>query len=225
MVHTDTIDFIGYSLRQPSICADGTIRRLTQQYIAGGYELTKGLPYPFDSPNNKLTTSDEIEQAIQHACNFAQRRRTLTFWRYPLAFSLRFAQPQTGLIEWTIFVQTDTFVGPDNNLGEQNAVELVQVLKAALAMMPTEYGCLYTLQSPPSIDDVMNGTISTMYPITYFGERFLGVVDREKLANLPAWLNEAVGSGQLVVPSIKAIYADDDQAVQEAARYLFGNGG
>lgn len=222
MLHGDTIDFVGYSTVQPSICESGALRLLVSRYLNLGYTLTKGLPYPFDDPNNRLITGDEVDQAIRNACNFSHRRRTLHFWRAPFAFSVRLSQPLTGVIEWTLFVQSDTLLGLDNNLGEQNAAEFMNVVIVALETLPTYYGCLYTSQHPPSVEDVIRGVVSKVYPANYFGDSFLGLVEREKLSGMPAWLNETVGSGRLVVPSIKALYADDDLALQEANRYLFG---
>jgi len=90
-------------------------------------------------------------------------------------------------------------------------------------MLPTHYGCLATLHYPPTVEQVLNGNISRLYPINYFGDQLLAQIGRTRLERAPAWLNVEVGQGRLIVPDLNAISQGDTTALQAANRYLFGD--
>ena len=219
----DTLDFIAYSTIQPSICTSGLFRALVNRYTSIGYTLTRGIPYPISAPTNILYTETEIDAAIRHACDFSRRRRILNLWRASFSFALHLAQPTPDVITWTLFVWRDIFFHADPDRTEQHAREVLNAVTIAVEMLPTHYGCLATLHYPPTVEQVLNGNISRLYPINYFGDQLLAQIGRARLEQAPAWLNVDVGLGRLIVPDLNAIYQGDTTTVQAANRYLFGD--
>lgn len=223
MLNADTLDFTAYTTGSGLPGPADALARLARRYLEQGYHLTDGLAWPFDKPNNRLADAAQIEARLAAAADFKQRRRTLNFWRAPFEFSLRLLQPLPHGFSWTISTQTDTLLGGANELGEQNSRTLVNVVRTALEVLPAFYGSLFALQDPPAAEQVLALAVATVYPINYFGPAYSDKIGRSILQVLQAWLVEPLGEGFLVVPSLKAIYADDLPALKAAQKQLFGN--
>ena len=224
MLNTDTNSFVAWSLATPSIVDPVIISKLVASWHTLGYQLTQGLAWPFGTPENLITDDDEIHQKIVDACDLSKRRRTLNLWRPPLEFSFRITrQSSSEGIAWTLFVDIETLRGADNNLGEANAANLIQVIESALDVLPTLYGCLYGVQTPPSDAQVLGFAVKTVYPVNFFGEEYVGRLGAKKLRSSPAWHFREVGSGMLIASEPRAMWGGDPATLKALQLHVFGN--
>jgi len=220
-MNTDEILFMAYYASQVVEISPDRLQSLINQFDRQGYTLTEGYAWPFTAPDNVISDSNQIEAKILEMCSQDNTGEVLNFWRYPFEFSLSFLlDPENGT-RWTISVENDTLMGVENELGERNASEFVEVVRTALAHYPPFYGCAITVEAPPFSEDVFDIEVTKLYPINFYGSEYVQRLGKDQLLSAPAWRVEEVANGVLLVPSLEAIYTDDPVSM-EAVEQHFG---
>jgi hypothetical protein len=219
-MNTDEILFMAYYASQEVEISPDRLQNLINQFRQQGYTLTDGYASPFNAPDNIISESDQIEAKILAMCSQDNSVEDLNFWRYPFEFSLSFLLDPENDTRWMISVQNDTLMGVDNELGERNASEFVEVVRTALAHYPPFYGCAITVEAPPFSEDVFDIEVTKLYPINFYGSEYVQRLGKDQLLSAPAWRVEEVANSVLLVPSLEAIYTDDPVSMEAVEQHL-----
>lgn len=219
-MNTDEILFMAYYASQEVEISPDRLQYLINQFRQQGYTLTDGYAWPFAAPDNIISESDQIEAKILAMCSQDNSGEILNFWQYPFEFSLSFLlDPENGT-RWMISVENNTLMGVENELGERNASEFVEVVRTALAYHPPFYGCATTVEAPPFSEDVFDIEVTKLYPINFYGSEYVQRLGKDQLLSAPASRVEEVANGVLLVPSVEAIYTDDSVSMEAVEQHL-----
>ncbi len=93
----------------------------------------------------------------------------------------------------------DLILGSDYKSGEKNIIQYIDVIKTALEIIPTYFGCLFTIDEPPTEEEIVFGKIKHIYPVNYFSnelqEKYI-----TKINHLNPEIDIIVGNGRLIIP-------------------------
>ncbi|MGK7894317.1 MAG: hypothetical protein AB4372_12020 [Xenococcus sp. (in: cyanobacteria)] len=220
MLDVDQLFFIAYYTSQKFKVELDSIKNFLEQLEQQGYHLTDGYAFPFSNPSNIIRDKSKIEEEISKISSLDSLGGTLYFWQYPFEFSFSLLFEPEKDTKWTIDVEINTLIGAKNDLGEQNSLKLIQVVKTALKNYPPVYGCAVTLQEPPLPEDIYALEVTELFPINFYGSNYVQHLGKERLLAAPAWSVEEIASGVLLLPSIESIYTDDPVGIRMVKEYL-----
>jgi len=223
ILQSESLDFLGYSRDAEDVGQSGLVSEVAWRYFGMGYRLTNGLAWPFSDPANLVTEASRVDRMLTEAGDLSKRPRILNFWKPPFEFSFVVVKLLAPGFLWTVYAEMESIVGGANDLGERNSAELANVIGAALDTIPSFYGSLSSLQEPPSEEAVLAVAVTTVYPVNYFGQKYVERIGVDRMRTLEAWRVTEIGDGWLVVPSLRAIYADEVGSLKSVQRTLFGN--
>lgn len=217
---SDAVTFLAYyEKRESDLTAPEKLGSFVNRLRQEGYALTNGLAWPFTAPKNLIDDPARIEQAIVATCQPGERVEHLHFWKHPFEFG--FAPDAAGGEHWLLYVLNDTLLGGNNDLGEQNSVEFIKVVTLALETYPPDYGCAFGLQhDSPTSEAVRAKQVAEVYPINFYGQAYVAKLGKSRLLEAPAQVKGVVAQGVLLVPSLRAVYADDPAGVLKVKQHL-----
>ncbi len=201
---SESFKFLAYyqepdsSLRNPESMI-ALVIRLRQ----AGYVLTDGYAQPFNAPDNIV---EDANAWIRDQYNQSPKIVAGVFWQYP--FEATLSLDLKGCY-WLLDIANWTLVGQQHNLGRQNAQHFLTVLRMVLEHYSPFYGCGFDLsyQDPPPMDVTPAWSVSTIYPVNFFSSSYITKhLDEARLAATPAWCNQKVNGGTLLVPGLDALY-------------------
>ena len=220
MIDVDKLLFIAYYISREIEMAANRLRDFTSQFTEQGLNLMDGYAFPFSNPENILHDLFQIDEKISNICHQDSFGGTLYFWQHFFEFSFSFVFEPEEDTEWIISIETDTLIGANNNLSEENALKFVEVIKIDLKYFSPIYGCAVTLQDPPLPEDAYALEIMELYLINFYNSDYVQKLGKEKLLESPAWCVEEIANGVLLIPSIEAIYTDDPVSMRIVKEYL-----
>jgi hypothetical protein len=190
-----------------------------QNILESGFILSEGYAWPFDKPDNLVTEPSAIEKQLTEL----QSGEELIFWQYPFEFEIRINNMADQRAQWIISVDVDTLMGPYNKNAKANTESFISVVSICLNKIETLYGCAPILHDLPKEVDVYGLRVFDVFPITYYGSKYVKLLGRENLASVPAYIIEEINRGFLIVASLEAIYADDPESLVRVRDHLASN--
>ncbi len=221
MTDAETMRFLAYyDAPEAGLASVDRLRAFVNRLGQERYALANGYAWPFTEPQNLIREPAQIDQAVAAACRPNGSSPLLTFWRHPFEFN--FALDAQKKQYWLVEVPVDTLMGPRNELGEQNTVDWIKVVTLALENYPPFYGCAFGLQSPPPFDRGADLPVTDVYPINFFGPRYLArhKLDKQRLLSAPVQVKGEIARGVLLVPSLRAVYSDDPASLLKVKQHL-----
>lgn len=212
--------FLSYFLSTPAPFEQlEKLTALVTRLAEHGYLLTDGYAVKFTQPENLITDPNTIAEVIENTCRAAPALRQLYFWQYPFEFSLMFYTAEESY--WMLSTPNNTLIGALRDMGERNAAAFVKVVTLTLAAYPPDYGCAFgLLEHPPRLAPKTQPNVGEVYPMNYFGAEYATRLGQAHLLAAPAQVKGEMAGGILLVPSLRAIYADDQPSAQRVKAHL-----
>lgn len=219
---SDSFRFIAYfQFPEPKLSSLPVLLDLVMKLSEQGYTIVDGYAWPFDKPVNLVADTNAVVNRITAYYNANSDIIHETFWRYPFEFGI--ALDIKNLEHWMLEVEQDTLMGPSNELGEQNALELLDMIREVLKTYRPYFGCgLSGLMDSPPLGLASNLRVNAVYPINFYGKAYLdrNHLDIQRVLAVPNIFVEEIEDGVLLVPSIRSIYTDDKILLTAVAHQL-----
>lgn len=218
----DSLSFLGFRLfSDTQILSPDRLCNFINQIREEGYEVVDGFAFPFDAPNNIISNPEQIVARVFNSYHESSSTISENFWKYPFEF-IYSIDSEDGQY-WELITPIDTLIGVNRDLGEQNSLEFLKILRKTIDYYPIYYGCGFSNESPDlsSVEPDMNFEIKQVSEINFYSYTYIEEhLDRELLLSSPAWCVEELTNGILLVPSLCAIYTDDPDSLNTVNKHL-----
>ncbi|MEQ9234517.1 hypothetical protein [Coleofasciculus sp. E2-BRE-01] len=218
----DSLNFIGFGVfGGTQMFSPEKLCDFINQIQEEGYKVVDGFAFPFDSPRNIISNSEEIVDRVLNSCRENYSTISEHFWKYPFEFIYSInSEDAPG---WTLSTPVDTLIGVNRDLGEHNSLEFLKILRKTLEYYPIYYGCGFSDEAPDisSVDLDTNFEVAEVCEINFYSSTYIEEhLDREHLLSAPAWCVEELANGVLLIPSLRAIYTDDPDSLDTVNQHL-----
>jgi hypothetical protein len=220
---SESFDFYAFSISADAqMSSPEKLCNFFYQLCDQGYVLVDNYyAQAFEEHDNFISDTAQIRARVLEDYRESSNRMIQEFfWKNPFEFS--FSLDPNDSEVWEVSTPFKVLIGSDYDLGELNALELLKVIRKGLEIYPPYFGCGYSRDPDLSfIGTETNFKAIDVYDINFYSSAYIEQhLDKEHLLKAPAWCVEEIGNGILLVPSLQAIYTDDEESLVAIRQYL-----
>jgi hypothetical protein len=217
----DSIQFLGYQKKADSkLFSLNKFSELIERYSEMGYQAVQGLAYPPDKPANLVDINTARQNFLTQLKN-SQSVISHNFWKPTFEFDVGLDNNSHAM--WAVGTTYED-LGPYSSLSKQElySQSFIDVIKAAIEIYQPYYGCIFDgIRDIPSPASEELSEVSEIYEVNFFSFELIECcLNEQLLLSAPAWKIEKLDCGNLLVPSLQAIYSEDEASLNLVAKHL-----
>jgi len=218
---SDSMQFLGYQKTADSkLFSLNKFSKLIERYSEMSYQPVQGLAYPPDKPAN-LIDINTAKQSFLDQLKHSQPLIGHNFWQAKFEFDVSLDNDSQSM--WGVgTTYEDLGLYAPISTKELSSQMFLDVIKVAIEVYQPYYGCIFNeIRDIPSPASEELSEVSEIYEVNFFSFELIECcLNEQLLLSAPAWKIEKLDCGNLLVPSLKVIYSEDEESLNLVAKHL-----